>query len=60
MGCSSGSVSCATSINGGWKVCTMLAGLDPVREEGLCRAVGEEDVESANRSADDTGGVRWR
>jgi hypothetical protein len=58
IGCSSGNVSCATSISGGWKVCTMLAGRDPVRDEFLGRAVGEEDVESANRSADDTGGVR--
>ena len=58
IGCSSGNVSCATSISGGWKVCTMLTGRDPVREDGLCRAVGEEEVESANLSADTTGGVR--
>lgn len=41
IGCSSGNVSLSTSSNGGWYGCTILIGLEPVRDVLLCGGCGE-------------------
>lgn len=48
MGCSSGSVSCWTSIVGGVYGCTMLIGRDTGREAiRCCRLIGESPARPA-------------
>lgn len=48
IGCSSGRVSCSTSSSGGWYGCTILIGLELVRDVLLCGGCGESrDGEAA-------------